>query len=412
MCDADISTIKSKYEQISPFLNEKQRRIWCGTEALSIGWGGHTAVSGATGLTRSTVSRGAHDVINQIMLPLGRIRQYGGGRKRLETKDPTLKRDLLTIVAPNTRGDPQSPLQWVSKSLTNIVKALNMLKHHISVSVVRRILREEHYSLQSNRKTNEGGDHPERDAQFSHIGMTVDNFLSNDQPAISVDTKKKELIGQFKNQGQEWRPQSTPISVNVYDFPSLGLGRANPYGIYDLKQNHGFVNVGISKDTGAFAVESIRQWWLQEGQFTYQSAAKLLITADGGGSNGSRLRLWKTELQKLANETNLAITVCHYPPGTSKWNKIEHRLFSHISRNWRAVPLDSVETMVGLIQNTTTTKGLTVTCQHDMREYPKGIKISDKQLAEVNIERNFFQGKWNYTISPNTKKYIEQVIFK
>lgn len=374
---------------------------------MALGWGEISFVSEMTGLSRSTVSKGAQEIKNPSQVDPDRVRQQGGGRKPLELVDLTLKADLLKLVAPDTCGDPQSPLQYTSKSIRHLTVALQSQGHHVSTCPVQRILHEEEYSLQGNRKTKEGSDHPDRNGQFEHVAASIQEFQTTGQPVISVDTKKKELVGEFKNPGKEYRPKASPRPVKMYDFPDSGLGRAVPYGIYDLAQDHGFVNVGQSADTAPFACESIRQWWEQEGKLLYPEATALLITADGGGSNGSRVRAWKIELQKITDETGLAISVCHYPPGTSKWNKIEHHLFSPISANWRAEPLESYDKVVQLIAHTTTTKGLTVTCRLDTNTYAKGVKISDKQLAEVNITRHSFHGEWNHTISPTPKRGSE-----
>ncbi|MHA1675184.1 MAG: ISAzo13 family transposase, partial [Promethearchaeota archaeon] len=346
--------------------------------------------------------------INPSNLPPDRIRKEGGGRKRSEQIDPTLKSDLLQLVSPDTRGDPQSSLRWSSKSLTKIKEALHSMNndHTASVFVIRRLLREEGYSLQCNRKVKEGGDHPDRDLQFQNIAATTEKFMNDHEPVISIDAKKKELIGNFKNRGQEWNPKNQPTQVNVYDFRPKGGIKAVPYGIYDIAQNSGYINLGISADTAVFAGRSILKWWKEEGNRSYPNATKLLITADGGGSNGTRVRLWKVILQELANRLKIPITMCHYPPGTSKWNKIEHRLFSHITLNWRGVPLDSLRKMFHLISNTTTKKGLKVKCRLDLTEYEKGIKIPNKMMESLNIERQMFHGEWNYTIYPK----IEQVI--
>ena len=307
----------------------------------------------------------------------------------------------MSLINPITRGHPQSPLRWVSKSLRHIAKALQALGHRVCICVIRRILREEKYSLQANRKTKEGGNHPDRDKQFHYIGKNRKDFKEKKQPALSIDAKKKELIGEFKNGGKEWCPKGNPCDVNVYDFRSKSLGRATPYGLYDLALNQGFINLGISYDTSKFAAESIRRWWYSIGMFQYPDASELLLIADGGGSNGWRRRMWKTELQKLANETHLSITVCHYSPGTSKWNPIEHNLFSHISMSWRAEPLTSFKKMQGLIQNTITSTGLVVSCVIDETNYQKGVKISDEDMALINLEKHSFHGEWNYMISPN-----------
>lgn len=337
-----------------------------------------------------------------VIFNSNRIRKKGGGRKRKEVHDPALKQDILSLVSPDTRGDPQSLLRWNSKSLRKIVKALKKMPnpHNVSVFVVRRILREEGYSLQSNRKVKEGGDHPDRDEQFQNIAKTTDIFMKSGDPVISIDAKKKELIGEYKNVGLEWAMKYCPTEVNVYDFPKKGGYKATPYGIYDIGNNHGFVNVGISADTSVFAGKSILKWWEEEGSIAYPNAKKLMIMADGGGSNGTRVRLWKVILQELANKIHLPITMRHFPPKTSKWNKIEHRLFGPISINWRGRPLNSLETICNLILNTTTRTGLTVTCRLDLSEYKKGIKISDKWMKKLKIKREVFHGEWNYTISP------------
>jgi len=338
---------------------------------------------------------------NDEMVETERIHRPGGGRKRTVDTDPTLRSDLEKLVDPTTRGEPNSPLRWTCKSTRKLAAALNEMGHYTSERMVCKLLHEMGYSLQANRKTQEGSSHPDRNAQFEYISKTVQMFQKDEQPVISVDTKKKELVGDFKNVGQEWQPKKAPEPVRVYDFPDKELGKVSPYGVYDMALNNAWVNVGTDHDTAAFAVESIRGWWYSMGRKTYPEAKRLLITADGGGSNSSRSRLWKTELQRLSNETGLSITVCHFPPGTSKWNKIEHRLFSYISQNWRGKPLVSHETIVNLIANTTTSAGLTVQAQLDQNKYPKGIKISDEELAQVNLKQKPFHGQWNYTISPN-----------
>ena len=408
MCAFVDLSIQDKYSHLYPLFNERQRRVWAGTEASSLGWGGIGIVSVSTGLSRTTVSKGVQELQNKKNLPPDRIRKEGGGRKRSEDLDPTLKSDLLRLVSPDTRGDPQSPLRWSSKSLVHLTKTLQTMDspHDISVFVVKRLLKEEGYSLQSNRKVKEGGNHPDRDLQFQNIAKTTQNFLDCHEPVISIDAKKKELIGEFKNGGREWNPKGTPTQVNVYDFRPKGGIKAVPYGIYDIAQNSGYINLGISADTAVFAGRSILKWWKEEGNRSYPNATKLLITADGGGSNGTRVRLWKVIVQELANRLKIPITMCHYPPGTSKWNKIEHRLFSHITLNWRGVPLDSLRKMFHLISNTTTEKGLKVKCRLDLTKYEKGIKISNKMMESLNIMRQEFHGEWNYTIYPK----IEQVI--
>jgi len=330
----------------------------------------------------------------------GRIRRSGAGRKSIVERDPKLLVSLDRLIEPDTRGDPESPLRWICKSTRNLAAQLTRQKHSVSHEKVAQLLRDQNYSLQSNRKTEEGADHPDRDAQFRYISAQVKRALATGTPVISVDTKKKELLGNYDNGGQQWLPAKKPIKVNGHDFPSPGVPRAYPYGIYDLGRNTGFVNVGTDHDTGAFAVASIRGWWRSEGRRLYAQAQALLITADGGGSNGARLRLWKLELQKLADETGLSISVCHFPPGTSKWNKIEHRLFSFISSNWRGEPLRDYETIVKLISRTTTAKGLQVTCRLDRRKYPTGRKVTDEEIKRVNLKQNKFHGEWNYTIYP------------
>jgi hypothetical protein len=394
--------LEIKYNQIAPILNERQRRIWAGTECAALRWGGIAAISRVTGLSPSTVRKGYQEIRIWPAFPDKRIRKKGAGRYRLELRDPTLRCDLLQLVDPEACGDPQSPLLWTNKSLPHLRDALIAKGHHVSVFVVRRILHEAGYSLQKNRKNLEKCDHPDRNAQFEHINRTKKEFEAAENPYISVDTKKKELVGNYENKGEEWRPKCQPRDVNGHDFPDPEKGKAAPYGVYDIHKNHGFVNVGRSGDTGAFACESIKQWWFQEGIISYPKATNLLITADGGGSNGSRNRLWKTSLQQLANETNLQITVCHYPPGCSKYNPIEHRLFSAISGNWPGHPLESFESICQLITNTTTKTGLTVTCILDAKEYKTGIKISDQDMEKLILVKDPFHGDWNYIIKPQT----------
>lgn len=363
-------------------------------------------MSASTGLSRTTVSKGVHELQNITLLHPDRIRKEGGGRKKSEILDSSLKSDLHHLVSPNTRGDPQSSLRWTSKSLVNLTEALQNMEneHKISVYVVRRLLLEEGYSLQGNSKIKEGGNHPDRDQQFQYIAKETQNFFNEHEPVISIDAKKKELIGEFKNSGREWNPKETPTPVNVYDFRQKNGIKAVPYGIYDIALNRGFVNLGVSADTSVFAGKSILKWWKDEGCLNYPNATKLMITADGGGSNGTRVRLWKVIVQELANKIGIPITVCHYPPGTSKWNKIEHRLFSAITANWRAEPLDSLDKMINLISHTTNKKGLVVSCQVEMTQYAKGIKISDKRMKHIWIRRQEFHGEWNYTIYPKIKK--------
>ena len=369
------------------------------TEAMEIGYGGVTRVGRACGLSRVTITKGIAE-LTASPLSEERIRRPGGGRQKLILRDPKLLELLEHFVEPLTRGDPESPLRWTCKSTRTLARELTKQKHPISHEKVAQLLRGMQYSLQSNRKTEEGDDHPDRDAQFKHINTAVKRCLKQGVPVISVDTKKKELIGNYDNAGQQWLPAKEPIKVEGHDFPRPEVPRAYPYGIYDLGRNAGFVNVGTDHDTGAFAVASIRGWWRAEGRRLYPKTEKILITADGGGSNGSRLRLWKFELQKFADETGLSISVCHFPPGTSKWNKIEHRLFSFITSNWRGEPLLNYETIVNLIAKTTTAKGLKVICKLDRRKYPTGRKITDSEMKEVNMERDRFHGEWNYVIKP------------
>ena len=369
-------------------------------EALSLGFGGISEVHRACGLSRKAISKGIGEIQEGIAPPSGRIRRPGAGRKPITESNPRLLAALEAMIDSQTRGDPESPLRWICKSTRTIAAQLARKKHPVSHAKVAQILNDLNYSLQSNRKTEEGTDHPDRDAQFRHINAAVKKCLKQGVPVISVDTKKKELIGNYDNAGQQWLPAKQPKKVQGHDFPGPEVPRAYPYGIYDLGRNAGFVNVGTDHDTGAFAVASIRGWWRSEGRRLYPDADMILITADGGGSNGSRLRLWKLELQKFADQSGLNISVCHFPPGTSKWNKIEHRLFSFITSNWRGEPLRDYETIVNLIARTTTAKGLKVTCRLDRRKYPTGRKVSDEEMGNINVERNKFHGDWNYVIKP------------
>jgi Rhodopirellula transposase DDE domain len=397
----DVAAIKLRYEALSPVLDERGRRRFAAAEALAAGWGGIAAVCEATGIARSTIGYGLRELRGEAPdSALRGIRRKGAGRKPLTQTDPTLLSDLEGLVDPATRGDPLSPLKWTSKSLRNLANALCAMGHRVGHDVVGTLLKRLGYSLQANRKTLEGSRHVDRDAQFRHIAETVKGAIAAGQPAISVDTKKKELVGDFKNGGREYRPAGSPEPVRVHDFVDPKLGRAAPYGVYDIADDKGWVSVGIDHDTAAFAVNAIRSWWMIMGRSRYLGAHTLTITADGGGSNGSRVRLWKVELQKLADELGLTIVVLHLPPGTSKWNKIEHRLFSSISRNWRGRPLIDYRTIVELIGATTSTAGLTVRCQLDENLYPAGIKVSDEEMAELNILRGDFHGEWNYTIKP------------
>jgi transposase len=396
--------IKEKLALVWPLLDERTRRLTAASEARALGHGGISKVSRACGLSRKAITKGIDEIEAGATPPPGRIRQPGAGRKKTTDHDPCLLDVLEDLIDPDTRGDPTSPLRWTCKSTRNLAGQLTKQKHPISHMKVAQLLHELGYSLQGNRKTEEGADHPDRDAQFIHINTQVKQMLTIGAPVISVDTKKKELVGEYANSGRQWLPEGCPVKVQGHDFPHPDTPRAYPYGVYDIVRNTGFVNVGTDHDTGAFAVASIRGWWRQEGQFLYPSTRDLLITADGGGSNGSRLRLWKMELQSLANETGLDIAVCHFPPGTSKWNKIEHRLFSFISSNWRGEPLRDYETIVNMISRTATAKGLKVTCRLDRRKYPTGRKVTDEEMQHVNLERNEFHGDWNYKIRPNIMK--------
>jgi Rhodopirellula transposase DDE domain len=396
----DSIPIRDRYVALSPHLDERGRRSFAASEARSAGYGGIAAVSRATGIAASTIGRGLKELVCGSAVAADRVRRPGGGRKPLVATDATLLADLLALVSPSERGDPMSPLRWTCKSLRRLAAELGARGHKISHTVVGELLRQQKFSLQANRKTREGDSHPDRDAQFAHINASVTRALSQRQPVISVDTKKKELVGDFKNAGREWRLQGEPEDVRVHDFPIKDLGRAVPYGIYDLAANAGWVSVGIDHDTAAFAVQTIRTWWHGVGARRYPGARCLTITADGGGSNGSRLRLWKRELQRLADELGIEISVHHFPPGTSKWNKIEHRLFAFITMNWRAKPLVSYRVIVDLISATTTDTGLTVRCELDTNSYPKGITVPDEEMRTINIIRNDFHGEWNYTIRP------------
>jgi hypothetical protein len=392
--------IRERFSAVSPQLDERARRLLAATEARAAGYGGIAAVSQATGVAPSTIGRGLKDLAAETPLAPGRVRRPGGGRKTQVDSDPTLLTDLLKLVEPSERGDPMSPLRWTCKSLRRLTGELAKLGHQVSRTVVGELLKAQKFSLQGNRKTREGGKHPDRDAQFGHINSSVKTALAEQQPVISVDTKKKELVGDFKNAGRTWRPQGDPEEVQVYDFLSDALGRAIPYGVYDLAANTGWVSVGVDHDTAAFAVQTIRRWWQDIGRLRYPNARRLVITADGGGSNGVRVRLWKRELQRLANDLGLAIEIHHLPPGTSKWNKIEHRLFSFISSNWRATPLVSYRVIVDLISATTTETGLSVRCDLDPTDYPRGIAVSDAEMQALNLVRDSFHGEWNYTIWP------------
>lgn len=396
----DVENIRDRYQRTQAFLDERGRRLFAANEALAQGFGGVTAVAAATGLARSTINRGIKE-LRSGMNPIGsRVRRRGGGRKSAVAHQPGLPAALEALIEDAIRGDPCAPLRWVSRSLRHLVKALSAQGFQASQRVVANLLRELKYSCQANRKTREGSNHPDRDAQFAHINTTVKAAIAAGQPAISVDTKKKELVGDFKNAGRELRPQGRPEEVQVHDFKIPGLGKAAPYGVYDIAANHGWVSVGVDADTAAFAVESIRRWWQKLGHVRYPDATNLTITADCGGSNGSKVRLWKRELQRFANETNLSITVTHLPPGTSKWNKIEHRLFAFITQNWRGKPLVSHQVIVQLIGATKTETGLEVECEIDATLYPRGIQVTDQEMQAINLTRAEFHGEWNYTIAP------------
>ena len=399
----DSDAIRERFTSLSPHLDERGRRLFAATEANSAGYGGIAAVTRITGIAASTIGRGLDELAQNVGLEAGRLRRPGGGRKPLVAKDPGLLPALLALVEPTARGDPMSALRWTCKSLRRLAAELTARGHPVSHTVVGELLTQQKFSLQANRKTREGGDHPDRDAQFLHIDQNVADALAAKQPVISVDTKKKELVGDFKNAGREWRPKGRPEDVRVHDFLIKELGRAVPYGIYDLAANAGWVSVGMDNDTAAFSVQTIRRWWYSVGQVRYPDAKSLVITADGGGSNGSRVRLWKRELHRLASEIGIDIMVHHLPPGTSKWNKIEHRLFSYISQNWRAKPLVSYRVIVDLIGATTTNSGLEVYCELDTNAYPKGIAVSDEEFDAINMTRAEFHGEWNYTIHPGNR---------
>ena len=400
----NLTTLRRKYRALRPMLTERSRRVWAASEAMAYGHGGIGLVEKATGISRSTISRGIRELDDGPTLAGERTRQPGGGRKRTVEKDAHLVTDLDALVEPTASGDPESPLRWTSKSVRHLATELQAMGHEVSYRLVSRLLHAAGYSLQANRKTREGPQHPDRNAQFEYLNAQVQRFQRQHRPAISVDTKKKELIGDFKNAGREWRPQDQPEAVRVHDFRIPSQGKAVPYGVYDLARNEGWVSVGIDHDTASFAVHAIRRWWNRMGRSAYPDTTALLITADAGGSNGSRVRLWKWELQQFANRTGLTITVCHFPPGTSKWNKIEHRLFSHIAMNWRGKPLVDLVTIVSLIGETTTDGGLRVRSEVDHGRYPMGVVISDEQIAQIQLEPHAFHGDWNYTIRPRVRQ--------
>lgn len=404
-----INTIRHKYQSLSPLLHERARRCWAACEAVALGRGGISAVAAATGMSRPTIHAGVAELQAGTLgegdqasagIP---VRRPGGGRHALAASDPRLVSDLERLVAPATRGDPVSPLLWTSKSTRKLAEALSRAGHDVSHQTVARLLAERGYSLQANRKTEEGEDVPDRDAQFLHINARTRSFQRRGQPVVSVDTKKKELVGNYRNSGAEWEPAGEPQRVRTRDFKDKVLGKVSPYGVYDLTANQGWVSVGITHDTAEFAVESLRRWWRAMGRRTYPRAVELLITADSGGSNGNRSRLWKVCLQRLADETGLRISVCHFPRGTSKWNKIEHRMFCHITENWRGRPLASRAAIVSLIGHTTTRAGLHIKAALDTNAYQQGIKVSDKELANVRLKQDSFHGEWNYTVVPHGK---------
>lgn len=401
----NLAVLEQKYQRLSAHLNEYALRICAAADAEALGRGGVSLVAKASGLSRTTIYRGVDELRGAGSAvdrhkDVGRVRRSGGGRKKLAERDPTLSSALERLVDPVTRGDPENPLRWTCKSTTKLTAELQAQGHRISQRSVWNLLDKRGYSMQSTRKTREGGEHPDRDAQFQHIATQVNRFQARNLPVISVDTKKKELIGRFKKEGQEWQKKGEPEHVNVYDFVDKDLGKAIPYGVYDITRNNGWVSVGVTRDTAEFAVQTIRRWWYEMGQAVYPNADALLITADGGGSNGSRVRLWKVMLQQLAEELRMSIHVCHFPPGTSKWNKIEHRMFSYITANWRGRPLESRGVIVNLIANTRTTTGLEIQVDLDDKSYETGLKISDEQMASLRIVRDEFHGEWNYRVEP------------
>jgi hypothetical protein len=401
-----ITIIRNKFHSLKNVFNERNSRLWAATEAISLGYGGQSIVAEATGLSRRTIYTG----IQELQRPTDnepkrkeQVRHSGGGRKALTENDSDLLNALEALVEPTSRGNPESPLRWSCKSLRELALTLNKQGHSISYRQVGYLLKSLHYSLQGTSKTKGEGKHPDRNAQFEYINNCVQEFQNRGQPVISVDAKKKELVGDFSNKGREWQPTGKPEAVRVYDFIDKELGKVTPYGVYDQIANTGWISVGTDHDTAAFAVESIRRWWEYMGRKCYPKATELLITADGGGSNGSRNRLWKKMLQQLSNSEGIQISVCHFPPGTSKWNKIEHRMFSYVSINWRGRPLINHETIVNLIANTKTSKGLSIQAELDKTDYPTGIKVSDDEISQLNIKRSSFHGEWNYSISPKEK---------
>lgn len=398
-----IDTIRKKYERVSVVLDERGRRVWASAEADALGYGGQSIVAKATGLSRMTLySEKIGAAQSGLVGSRKRVRKVGGGRKKLTEQEPLLLSALEGLVEPTTRGDPGNPLRWTCLSTRQLAAALKRQGYRIGRQTVACLLDKLGYSLQGNRKTKEGSSHPDRETQFRYIHGQVEDFQRRGQPVVSVDTKKKELVGDFRNSGREWRPQGDPEPVRVYDVIDKALGKVNPYGVYDPAANTGWVSVGVDHDTAEFAVETLRRWWEKMGCARYPGATELLVTADGGGSNGVRVRLWKVALQRFADQTGLRISVCHFPPGTSKWNTIEHRMFSHISMNWRGKPLISHEVIVNLIAATTTRTGLKIEAEIDTNTYPKGIQVADDELERVHLERADFHGEWNYTIQPST----------
>jgi len=395
-----MESIRQKYGAVRGVLHERGRRIWAASEAEQLGRGGISLVEEAIGMSHSTIRHGLREIQSGKVenLPQERSRLQGGGRKTIETIYTNVHQELDALVDPVTRGDPESPLRWTCKSIRRLAEELKCRKIDVCPNTVRDLLHEMGYSLQANRKTREGVDHPDRNAQFEYINDQVKTFLHADQPVISVDTKKKENLGNYSNKGREYRPKKSPLETNTHDFPNKELGKAIPYGVYDIAKNEGWVSIGINHDTALFAANSIRCWWTEMGQHRFPSAKRLLITADAGGSNSHRTKLWKVALRELSNDLQLNITVCHFPPGTSKWNKIEHRLFSFISQNWRGQPLYDLMTIVNLISHTTTSQGLMVRCAVDDTRYEKGIKVSDDELQSVGVKKHSFHGDWNYTI--------------
>ena len=405
MEDPVVRTILVKYTALEPLMDERTKRIWAATEARALGRGGLARVAEATGMSRQRIASGVREVESSGPggVRAGRVRAAGGGRKRLAERDPGLAGDLEKLVDPATRGDPEGPLRWTSLGTEKLAAALREQGHEVSGRTVARMLRAKGYSLQANRKTAEGRQHPDRNGQFNHINKRARAFQRGGDPVVSVDTKKKELVGDFANGGREWRPRGEPERVRVHDFKDAELGKAIPYGVYDLSADAGWVSVGVDHDTAAFAAETLRRWWRNMGAAAYAGSRRMLVTADAGGSNAARSRLWKVELQRFADETGLKVSVCHFPPGTSKWNKIEHRMFSRIAQNWRGRPLVSREAVVQSIANTTTRQGLTIRAELDENEYPTGIKVTDEQMAALSLSRDHFHGDWNYTISPIKK---------